>query len=234
MFPIISVIDEVSNYDKIGDYKTLYHCKLDWTNPDNHKIKRNKEWILQFLLEKRTDEETKVLEKILDESSWDEFLFPQQYKNIFSYHNSFKIPKSYYDEIKHFENLARSEWNRKRYFDTNVRENCLSVSTESVYLFFYLINDAIHIWNSHGEDYDIFENLLAVSLFRFWKNQTGSGLVIGRSLRDVRKQTENYNRLHDSFQKSLDYSVVPMRDESELRKLVKSRLRDEKINSIIK
>jgi hypothetical protein len=49
MFPIISVIDEVSNYDKIGDYKTLYHCKLDWTNPDNHKIKRNKEWILQFI-----------------------------------------------------------------------------------------------------------------------------------------------------------------------------------------
>ena len=158
MFPIITVIDEVSNFNKIGDYKTLYHCQLDWSALDYHKIQRHKEWILQFLLQDKTEEEGKILEKIIDEIS-DEFLYPQQYKKLFSYHNSFKIPKSYYEEIKHFESLARSEWNRTRPFDTTVREHCLSVSQESVYLFFYLINDAIHIWNSQGEDYDVFENL---------------------------------------------------------------------------
>lgn len=167
LFPIIIVIDEVYNNNE-----TLYNCRLDWTSMDNHKIKLNKEWILQFLLENRTNEESRVLKKILDESSWDDFLFPQQYKKIFSYHNSFKIPKSYYDEVKHFENLAFSEWNRRRSFDTIVRDNCLSVTQESVYLFFYLINGAIRICNSHNEDHETFDNLLAVSLFRFWSFET--------------------------------------------------------------
>jgi len=240
-FPDLIILDEIPNEDKKGDYQTLLLCKLDWTEIDNHKIKRSKEWISQFLLEKRSKDEDRILKLILDEYDWERELYPNQFKHLFSLLDSFKIPKSYYEECKHFESLALREWNRKRPFDTNVREECLSVAIEAISIYFYLIKDALYIFNK-VEDYspEILQIVECVSLFRFWKGQTGSGLVSDRSLKPIsrfkhlKKQQDLYDRLKISFEECLEMSVVPLRNEWKLREMVKVRMRDEKIKDILK
>jgi len=237
-FPNLIILDEIPNEDKKGDYQTLLLCKLDWTEIDNHKIKRSKDWILRFMLEKRTQDEERALKSILDEYDWHQELYPNQFKHLFSFSDSFKIPKSYYEEIKHFESLAKSEWKRKRPFDTNVREGCLTVSIEAVASYFYLIQDALYIWNSESiESSEIILILESVSLFRFWKDQTGGGLVTNRALKRFKKyqnKTDLLERLQVAFQDCLELSVVPFRDEVKLREMVKTRMRDEKIKDILK
>lgn len=233
-FPDLIILDEVPNENKIGDFKTLLLCKLDWTNLDNHKIKRSKEWISQFLLEKRSKDEDKILKLILDEYDWERELYPNQFKNLLSLLDSFKIPKSYYEECKHFEDLALSEWNRRRPFDTAVREECLSD------LYFYMIKDALMIYNSCINNSEMLQIIESVSLFRFWKGQTGSGMVVQKALknlinfRHLKEQKELYERLETAFNDCLELSVVPSRDETKFREMVKVRMRDEKIKDILK
>lgn len=234
-FPDLIILDEIPNEEKSGDYKTLLVCKLDWSELDSHKIKKSKDWISQFLISKRTTQEDKILKLILDEYDWHSELYPNQFKKVLSQLDSFKMPKSYYEEIKHFENLALSEWNRKRSFDTNVREECLSPAIEAVSLYFYLIKDALYIWN-RGVDYELIQIIECVSLFRFWKGQTGGGLVTKRSLKNIERnnQSELYERLQKSFDECLELSVVPSRNEWKLREMIKTRMRDEKIKDILK
>ena len=240
-FPDLVILDEVPNENKTGDFKTLLLCKLDWTNLDNQKIKRSKDWISQFLLSDRNSDEEKILQLILDEYDWHSELYPNQFKKVLSLLDSFKMPKSYYEEIKHFECLALREWNRKRPFDTNVREECLSVAIEAISIYFYLIKDSLYIFNK-VEDYspEILQIIECVSLFRFWKGQIGSGLVSDRSLKPIsrfkhlKKQQDLYDRLKMSFEECLDMSVVPLRNEWKLREMIRIRMRDEKIKDILK
>lgn len=239
-FPNLIILDEIPNEDKKGDYQTLLLCKLDWTEIDNHKIKRSKEWISQFLLEKRSKDEDRILKLILDEYDWERELYPNQFKHLFSLLDSFKIPKSYYEECKHFEDLALSEWNRRRPFDTAVREECLSVAIESSYLYFYMIKDALMIYDGRVDNSEMLQIIESVSLFRFWKGQTGSGLVVQKALknlinfRHLKEQKELYERLETAFNECLELSVVPSRDETKFREMVKVRMRDEKIKDILK
>jgi hypothetical protein len=233
-FPILIILDEVPNVEKIGDYKTLLVCRLDWSELESNKIKKSKEWILQFILNNRTSDEDKILKLILDEYDWHSELYPNQFKKVLSLLDSFKMPKSYYEEIKHFEDLALSEWNRKRPFDTNVREECLSVSIESVSTYFYLIKDAIYIWNKEVENSEIPQIIECVSLFRFWKGQTGPGLVSNRSLKPIKFKQDLYDRLQKAFEDCLELSVLPLRSETNLREMIKIRIRDEKIKEILK
>jgi hypothetical protein len=216
---------------KIG-LNTFYECKLDWSNLDKHKIKESKRWILQFLLTDRTEEESKILKSILDDADWEGELYPKEYGKIFSYHDSFKIPVSYYTEILHFRDSALKEWKRDRSFDTTVREECLKPTIEYVYLYFYLIVDAIHIWNNVEVEYEVIQILMSLSLFRFWKNQTGSGLLIKKSLRNINHESDTYNRLKLSFESCMDYSVIPLRSEEELRKVIVSNIRNKKLESL--
>jgi hypothetical protein len=238
-FPDLIILDEVPNENKIGDFKTLLLCKLDWTSLDNHKIKRSKEWISQFLLENRNKDEDRILKLILDEYNWQEELYPNQFNNILSFLDSFEIPKSYYEEIKHFENLALNEWNRRRPFDTAVRDECLSIAIESVYLYFYMIKDALMIYNRRVDNSEILHIIESVLLFRFWKGQIGSGLVIQRALKNISKfkhlkeQNDLYNHLETAFNYCLELSVVPTRDETKFREMIKTRIRDEKIIDIL-
>jgi hypothetical protein len=217
---------------KLGQNTFFHECKLDWNNLDNYKIKESKKWILQFLLTDRSEEESKILKLILDEADWQSELYPKEYQKIFSYYNSFKIPTHYYDEILHLEKSAKKEWKRDRSFDTNVREECLKPAIEFAYLYFYLIVDAIHIWNNIDTDYEIIQSLLSLSLFRFWKNQTGSGLLIKKCLRNFKTENDNYQRLKSAFERCVAYSVIPSRDEGELRKLMISKMRDIKLESL--
>lgn len=234
-FPNLVILDEIQNEDGIS-YKTLLVCKLDWSEVDAHKIKKSKEWISQFLLSNRTPEEDKILHLILDEYDWHSELYPNQFKKVLSLLDSFKIPKSYYDEIKHFESLALSEWNRKRPFDTNVREECLKISVISTSMYFYLIKNALYIWNREVEPSEVLQIIECVSLFRFWKGTTGSGLVSERALQSVsfKNQSELYDTLKMAFEECLQLSVVPLRNEWKLREMIKIRLRDEKIKDILK
>lgn len=241
MFPNLIILDEVPNEEKKGDCESLLVCKLDWTQLDNHKIKRSKDWILQFLLEKRTKDEERALKLILDEYDWHQELYPSQFKDILSLLDSFHMPKSYYDEIKHFENLALSEWNRMRSFDTVVREECLSVAIEAVTLYFYLIKDALMIYNRIIDDSEMLHIIESVSLFRFWKGQTGSGMLVQKALKNLinfrasewPEQKELYERLETTFNECLELSVVPSRDEIKFREMIKVRMRDEKIKDIL-
>jgi hypothetical protein len=237
-FPSLIILDEVPNVEKIGDYKTLLVCRLDWSEIDVHKIKKSKEWLSHFLLSNRTTEEDKILHLILDEYDWYSELYPNQFKKILSLLDSFKMPKSYYEEIKHFENLALNEFNRSRPFIHSVRDECLKISTLSVSRYFYLIKDALYIWSK--VDSEMLQIIECVSLFRFWKGQTGSNLVPERSLESIypsnnlKKQSELYDTLKMAFEECLELSVVPLRDEWKLREMIKTRIRDEKIKDILK
>lgn len=236
MFPKLIILDEITN-DESEDYKTILVCKLDWSDLDAQKIKKSKNWISQFLLSNRTSSEEKILQLILDEYDWHSELYPKQFEKILSLLDYFKMTKSYYKEIKHFEDLALSEWYRDRSFDTNVREECLSVAIEAISIYFYLIKDALYTFNK-GEDYspEILQIVECVSLFRFWKGQTGSGLVSDRSLKPISrfKQQDLYDRLKMSFEECLEMSIVPLRNEWKLREMIRIRMRDEKIKDILK
>ena len=115
------------------------------------------------------------------------------------------------------------------------------MAIEAISIYFYLIKDALYIFNK-VEDYspEILQIVECVSLFRFWKGQTGSGLVSDRSLKPIsrfkhlKKQQDLYDRLKISFEECLEMSVVPLRNEWKLREMVKVRMRDEKIKDILK
>jgi hypothetical protein len=252
-FPELKIIDKIPNTSKFADDKEFLVVQLDWTDIDNHKVKTRREWYQKHGLAKPTKEQSIALNQMLDEIDWLEYLYPQKYKFIFDKYSQFKITQSYYDECLHLRKMAIDEWNRSRPFDTNVRERLLNSAVNFVDLFFYMIGDAIYIYNaelhlkSMSNDEAYFEHsviLRSIMLFKFWKFQTGGGLLVDKS-------SEFVKRYNDSIRGRFSREVKPylignvefepfgssyrnhLVREEQLGILVNQRVRDNKLNNIL-
>ena len=147
-FPDLKIINKVKNDDPNREVKELLVVQLDWSEIDNHKIKSRKDWYMKHGLTKPTKEESKALKQLLSEVDWSgEYLYPIEYKYIFDKYSQFKMSQHYYDECQYLMKMAQDDWKRSRPFDTNVRESLLEASIKYVELFFYMISDAIYIYN---------------------------------------------------------------------------------------
>ncbi len=260
-FPNLKIIDTVEN--KTGsDEKELLLIKIDWSDIDNHKIEARKNWYKKWGVPNKTEEQSVALDQMLDEVDWNgEYLYPSKYTYIYKKYSEFLISKSYYEECLHLIKMATEEWNRKRPFDTNVRESLLEGAIKFVELFFYLICDAIYIYNANlhlntvppnlpttnQKDDVYFEHsvlLRSLMLFRFWKFQTGGGLLVDKSSEFIKRYNDS---IVDKFNSEVKQDLIDnvkfepfglsshyiIGKEEMLLSLVNQRVRDNRISKIV-
>lgn len=234
-FPDLNIIKEVENDKKIGDYKTLLLCHLDWSTLDVYKKSKHISWIFN-LIDTKNKYSEKAIDMFIDEQfDWDEFNYPTFYKEVYEKFQYIKIPKPYYEEIEYFKKMAISEFNKKRPFDTNIRERCLNPAIESVDLFFHLIYDSVLIFNEQFRGASNIEILKSLWLYRFWKHQTGSGMLVLRSTRDIDKfqklikystdlkkvlNSNNINPSVEEYQKIIDKISIILQRESKIDEII--------------
>jgi hypothetical protein len=243
IFPEIKILEEVAG-DKY--YNRLLRCHLDWSEVDTHKKKSRIDWCNKFLTESLSDNESVFLNEMLNEGDWDEFNYPKKFKHLYESCEYINIPVTYYEELKHLKELALSEWNRSRPFDTSVREHLLSTSIKSIELFFYLLSDSLLYNNLEYNTQGIFlkdrcrsETAMNILwLFRFWKHQTGDGLVLIRSLSPFTKgifTDEFISTLKENMEfKIIDgLTIQSLSRNKELKNIIKQKMRDKRLNSIL-
>lgn len=248
-FPELKIIDKVPNKTRNTDESELYLVELDWSKVDSFKSERKKEWYKKFSIDNPTKEQSEALTQVLDEVDWcGEILYPQKYKWIFDKHSQIKMPKSYYEECLYLSRKASEEWNRTRPFDTNVREELLEVSIKYAELFFYLICDAVYIYNSttsKNNDFYFYGSILfrSLMLYRFWKFQTGGGLLYDKSTSFIKRYTSSIvdrfdlevkqdlidNIKFDPFNLSDDYLLK----FDAMKVLIDQKVRDNKLKNIL-
>lgn len=250
-FPELKIIDKVPGDRNNGGVKELLVVQLDWSELDNHKIKSRFDWYMKHGIPKPSKEEKLTLKQLIQEVDWSgEYLYPTEYKYIFEKYSQFKISQHYYDECHYLMERAKFEWDRVRPFDTNVRETLLETNFKYVELYFYMIADAIYIYNPEFrplgmKDEEInFEQLYLIrSLFsfRFWKFQTGGGVVVDRATEFVSKWRNSdrfYKEVKPILERNMKFEPMglstfhPEREE-ELKALVAQRVRDNRLNNIL-
>jgi hypothetical protein len=147
-------------------------------------------------------------------------------------------------------NSAKSDWDISRPFDTNVRETLLETAFKYVELYFYMIADAIYIYNREfrplgmGDEEINFEQLVLIRTlfsFRFWKFQTGGGVVVDRATDFVKKwryDARFEKEVKPILERNMKFEPMglstyyPEREE-ELKVLVSQRMRDNRLNNIL-
>jgi hypothetical protein len=113
-----------------------------------------------------------------------------------------------------------------------------------------MISDAIYIYNREFRPLGIqdevvnFEQMVLIkslSLFRFWKFQTGGGVVVDRASDFVKKWryiTQFEKEVKPALEKNMEFEPMclsryhPEREE-ELKVLVNQRVRDNRLNNIL-
>lgn len=260
-FPELKIIDRIPNTNKNADSKEFLVVELDWAEIDNHKIESRKSWYKKYGVPNATKEQEIALNQLLKEVDWKgNHLYPSKYQFIFDKYSKFNITQHYYDECLHLRKMAIDEWNRQRPFDTNVREGLLEASIKFVELFFYMVVDAIYIYNKELHSMPVPPNLpngdisndiyfehsvllKTLMLYRFWKFQTGGALLVDKASNFVK----NYNdSVRLRFDKEVKQDLIdnlrfeplgiqqsyPEREE-QLLVLVNQRVRDNKLNGIL-
>ena len=250
-FPELKIIGKVANDDPNRDVKELLVVQLDWSEMDNHKIKSRKDWFMKHGLTKPTKEESKALKQLLEEVDWNgDYLYPTEYKYIFEKYSQFKMSQHYYNECQYLMKSAQDDWERSRPFDTNVREALLEAGIKYVELFFYMMADAIYIYNPEFRPFGMknedinFEQLIlirSIFLFRFWKFQTGGGVVVDRASEFVKRwrYVEQFDKdVKPILEKNMKFEpmgltqLYPDREE-QLRTLINQKVRDNRLNNIL-
>jgi hypothetical protein len=245
-FPDIKIIEEVEDQTK-----TILRCKIDWSDLDEHKKISTIKWWNNYMVDKLSVDEKKVLNDILNDANWDEFLYPTKYKHIYDMFEYIDIPITYYNELIHLRDLSLLEWNRSRPFDTSVREHLLSTSIKSVELYFFLLSDALLYNKELYTNINIINDELKIIngyrcnsimyilwLFRFWKHQTGNGLVITRSLAPFVKNLFSDDFLY-TLEENMRFRILnnvltsDINISDALKIFIRTRLRDDKLNSIL-
>lgn len=248
IFPKLKVLNE--NYKVDSGYEnTFFLCHLDWSAFDEWKVETHKHKILMRVDRKLTSEEIEAFETIMTSSNWKEWLYPTQFESVYKKFEQFVVPKSYYQEIIYFQEMALNEYNRSRPFDTNVREHLLEVAEAAVRQYFYLIWDAIWMFNkelheinfknqkfSTAEELNLIESLW---LFRFWKHQTGSGLVVDKSLKNLHPKNEIHklvkNNLGPILEQNMNCEVFELYNldmEKTLLERIKAEVRSIKLDKL--
>ena len=252
-FPELKIIDRIPNTGKNADSKEFLVVELDWTEIDNYRINSRKNWYKKYGVPNSTKEQEVALNHLLKDVDWkSNYLYPSKYQFIFDKYSKFNITQHYYDECLHLRKMAIDEWNRQRPFDTNVREKLLDASNSFVDLFFYMISDAIYIYNDGlhlrdmSKDEAYFEHsvlLKTLMLYRLWKFQTGGGLLVDKASNFVNKYNDSI-RLR--FEKEVKQDLIdnvkfdpfglseyyPEKEE-QLLVLVNQRVRDNRLNNIL-
>jgi len=260
-FPELKIIDKVPNKTKNGDSKEFLVVQLDWTEIDAYKIDSKRGWYQKFGIPTATQEQKLALNQLLDELDWSvNFLYPEKYGYIFDKYSKFQITQSYYNECLHLRKMAISEWTRSRPFDTNVRESLLEVSQKFVELFFYMIVDAIYIYNPDIHKTSVYPQLpggdvredqyfehsvllKSLMLYRFWKFQTGGGLLLDKASNFV---TGYNDSIRDRFEKEVKDDLIsnikfePLglpewypEKEEELLQRVNQKVRENRLKDIL-
>lgn len=214
-----------------GKYINQY--KMDWSNNKEYILSWQKSWISNY---RHIDKDIVdyYFDEILSEDMINEYLFPPEYQHILDDFSNIAITDTYFKEIKHFEDLAKSEWSRDRHFDTCIREGCLSVAEECVDRYFFLLLDCHYIYNkdigmdySHNKFYekgkseypgDKYDHttlghsmIKPLWLYRFWKHQTGGGLVISKSLNKLNygdRIKKDFEMIWSGDHIEITYSVI--------------------------
>ncbi len=248
-FPEFKIVGKVPNKTSNTDEAELYLVELDWYKVDTFKSDRKKDWYKKYTISNPTKEQSDALCQVLDEVDWyGEILYPQKYKWVFDKYSQIKMPKSYYEECLYLSKMASEEWNRSRPFDTNVREELLEAGIKYAELFFYLICDAVYIYNSttsQNDDFYFYGSILfrSLMLYRFWKFQTGGGLLYDKSTRFIKKYTSSIvdrfdlevkqdlidNVKFDPLNLSDDYLVK----SDAMKVLIEQKIRDNRLNQLI-
>ncbi len=247
-FPELKIIDTIQNDMEHTDEKELVVIELDWIDIDNHRIENRKDWYLKYGLGPEVGQEQNLaLKEILEEVNWSEILYTIKYVDILKEYSYIKMPKQYYDECQYLKEMAIEEWDRIRIkpFETTVREKLLEVAIKYIDLFFYMITDAAYMYNKKTTDHFFECSILlrSLMLYRFWKFQTGGGLIIDKSTDFMKGYTDDVKEKFKLIKEDLIQNVklepfglsrfYPEREE-ELLKIVNQRVRDNKLKSILK
>lgn len=168
-FPKIAKVSDVYLVKHIQNPDTNYDQELD-EEGESELIKRKK-----------------VSAYILD---WDRFesqigdlyieripALPPIYENQIR-ETKFIIPHGYLKEIRRMSQMALSEWNIERGFDTSVREHCLKPVISFIESAFYLLSDTVYDEETQYYSRGISSKLIKyLMLWKFWMYQTGRGFV---------------------------------------------------------
>lgn len=246
-------IKETGN-TKDHNSQTIKEYHIDWESFDNIKKEKHIDWIKKYCLSDIDPKQKDLyIRTVLPNLHyWQDFIgIPEKYRHILENTSTIFIPDDYLKEIKHFKEMALSEWNRTRPFDTNVRDTCLEVSQKAVEMFFYLISDSILIYNKekinpYSEDenriYNFeFEFLIPFFLYKFWICQTGRGLIVRNAFkRYVSPRFKIVDKEKEKLEKELtDFkgkyipgitfmSVSDKKSTKDVEKLIKSYIREQR------
>lgn len=250
--------DLIKDEDFVQAYKNggkLYRYKLDWTKLETYKKEEKIAWYKNHHTDFLTDYQKKIFfDKVISNLDWDNWLRPTKYQYIFDKFEYVYMPESYYNEMKHFEDLALKEWSRKRGFDTSVRDKCLEVAEKSVSLYFYMLMDGLYMYSGTYIDCEpTFEDKRDFNMNRcreqdmfkvlnkyiFWKSQTGGGLVIDRAFNDTHETIMKLPfmiQLEKDLEDNNSTSVLGCgwSDQKEaMLKLIKEHERENQINKLL-
>jgi hypothetical protein len=111
---------------------------------------------------------------------------PPQYEEMLA-KLEFAISDEYMTEIHRNTRRAVEEWCVERSFDTDILEYCLNPGIAHIDTALYLLDDCLfdsktHYWLNH--DTTIKKIAQCVMLYKFWKHQTGGGIVWSLSKAD--------------------------------------------------
>ena len=118
----------------------------------------------------------------------------------------FSIPENYMAEIQRMAHTSRMEWTHRRKFDTMIREICLGPAIEYIWVIFRLLADCSYDIQTGYFDRRVERILIPYALaYKFWRNQTGHGLVIDHSkINELERKLEFSLYWVDDQQKTVD------------------------------
>ena len=166
IFPKLRYIQDAEFHYRDGKIQTIPLYSLDWSYKDLKCKAAHQKWL---------------------STSWPgvdvPFMtsLPQKYDEWIT-NLTFALSYDYKKEIIRNARQSVEEWNIKRSFDTNVREQCLSPAIEHVYVAFYLLSDCVYdkVTNYFNRSKNDFLIKYCLS-YKFWSYQTGRGCRRGHS-----------------------------------------------------
>lgn len=162
------------NGTKFADSNQHNLFTLNWKKVDRHKVRHYEKWVVEHWA-------AQFPQALVGQNP---STLPPKYDKIVQA-MVYAVSHDYMGEIQHLTQLYLTERARVRRFDTCIRDMCLKVSSEAIGCAFKLLSDCTWDESSHKwlrDHPDIDRRLLACLLtYKFWRENTGSGLVWGKS-----------------------------------------------------
>lgn len=195
-FPQISRIGEThfKSWSENDSEKTVNIYKLDWSQIDKFK----KENFYKHIANSSDEKYFGSIPEPYD--SWVQDL-------------QFVVPRDYLEEIRKCSKKAAMRWGNEYPFDTMIREICLEPAISFVNVAFRLLSDCLYDSETNYFSRDSSRKIVTQALlYKFWRDQTGRGLV-----RD--------HAYFDKLNKMMKYVLEDKNQDKERNKLV-SIIRD--------